>query len=213
MVTSVNSQLPILDSPLYLASTSPRRRALLSGIFPDLRCVSPDLTDDFEAGVQDNIHDPRRLVSVLSFLKAQSAAGCLSFRPGGTGCQPGTVIGVDTIVWLDDRILGKPADRAEAMAMLNFQSGRTQVVYSGVTLYRLETGRSLTFHETSRVTFKKLAKKVIADYIDRYKPFDKAGAYGIQETRDRFIESIDGSYYNVTGFPLEKFFRVSQEWL
>ena len=120
------------------------------------------------------------------------------------------VIAADTVVWADGRSLGKPADLSEALEMLKFLSGKMHEVITGVTIKCADISRS--FFDLTKVYFADLADKNITDYIDEYQPFDKAGAYGIQEciTEDGNtigpikIEKIEGSYSNVVGLPVEK---------
>ncbi|MEW5692226.1 MAG: Maf family protein [Candidatus Hydrogenedentota bacterium] len=189
------------DIEFYASTSSPRRRELLKKHFKKIKFLFPKLSEGIESGSIKGIKDPVRLVKILSFLKAQSSIDLLKNKRT-------IVIGVDTIVFIDDKILGKPRDDKEAYRMLKILSGRVQRVYSGVTLYRVPEGSYEVFTDTSLVRFKVLDDNMIKKYIYLYKPFDKAGAYGVQETREEFIESIDGSYYNVMGFPLEKFIRV-----
>lgn len=109
----------------------------------------------------------------------------------------------DTIVWRDGRELGKPAHRNEAIAMIGSLSGGTHQVYTGVCL-RSVNARSAFFAVTD-VTFSRLEEEEISTYVDRYKPFDKAGAYGIQEWIGHIaVERIDGSYFNVIGLPVQR---------
>jgi septum formation protein len=116
------------------------------------------------------------------------------------------VVTADTVVIVGDRILGKPADYAEAKAMLQALSGRAHKVVTGVTI-TTATG-SETFSETTEVNFRQLTEDEIDHYITRYKPYDKAGAYGIQEWIGCIgIENIRGCYYNVMGLPLHSLYK------
>jgi septum formation protein len=117
----------------------------------------------------------------------------------------------DTIVAVDGDILGKPKDKAEAIKMLRELSGRTHHVVTGVCLR--STGRTLTFSDTCEVTFDILSDEDIDFYIDQFKPFDKAGAYGIQEWIGLSnIKSISGSVYTVIGLPVQKLYKALLEF-
>jgi septum formation protein len=111
----------------------------------------------------------------------------------------------DTVVIADNRILGKPADRAEAVAMLTMLSGKSHSVITGVTIRTVE--RTHSFSVESIVNFREITAEEIDYYIDTYKPFDKAGAYGIQEWIGYVaIESIEGSFFNVMGLPVQRLY-------
>lgn len=116
------------------------------------------------------------------------------------------VIGADTIVVLDSKILGKPKDEADSFNMLKSLSGRTHTVYTGVSLNHINEKISDTFFEQTQVSFNELSDSVISYYIDTYKPLDKAGSYGIQDWFAINVNRIDGCFYNVMGFPLAAFF-------
>jgi septum formation protein len=117
------------------------------------------------------------------------------------------VIGADTIVVLDGKILGKPKDRKESFAMLKSLSGRTHSVFTGVSLNQINNEISNTFFEKTDVTFLKLSDKTISYYIDTYNPLDKAGSYGIQDWFSVNVKKINGCFYNVMGFPIAAFFN------
>ncbi len=116
------------------------------------------------------------------------------------------IITADTIVWINGRALNKPEDRDEAKAMLNEISGATHSVFTGVCMTTKKAQRS--FAEETKVTFNALSEVEIDFYLDQYQPFDKAGAYGIQEFIGLIgIRRIDGDFYNVVGFPMQRFWR------
>ena len=115
------------------------------------------------------------------------------------------LITADTLVLLGDQVLGKPADRAEAVQMLQLLSGRTHAVITGVALRT--PGRIHSFSDTTEVDFKPLTDAEIAYYIEKYRPYDKAGAYGIQEWIGYAgITAIRGSYFNVMGLPVQRLY-------
>jgi septum formation protein len=114
------------------------------------------------------------------------------------------VLAADTLVALDNRIIGKPADVSEAAGMLRRLSGRTHEVCSAVAIYRQTSGESVFFHDVSRVRFRQLSKPEIERYLVRMEPLDKAGAYAAQGSGAEIISKIEGSFTNVVGLPMEK---------
>lgn len=179
------------DFRLILASQSPRRRQLLSDagleyeLAPRFECdeVFPDdMAADDVAGY-------------LSRLKSEAYPVELGERD--------ILLTADTVVVVDDDILGKPASREEAVAMIERMSGRRHKVITGVTLRKASAAK--TFSVCSDVVFRTLSAEEIAYYVDNYRPMDKAGAYGIQEWIGYVgIERIEGSFYNVMGLPVQR---------
>mgnify|MGYP000436257693 CR=1 FL=1 len=142
---------------------------------------------------------------VARYLAAKKAE---SFRPR---IKDEIIITADTVVILADKILNKPGDAAEAIAMLSQLSGRTHLVITGVSIVSSEKEES--FDDTTEVTFKTLTRDEIQFYVDHYKPFDKAGAYGAQDWVGMVaIEKINGSYFNVMGLPVHKVYQHLQNW-
>ena len=175
--------------PIVLASSSPRRRELLelAGVIFEV-AVSP----------AQEIHDPAMKPDVLCELNATlKAAAVAALRPDAT------VIGSDTLVFIDDLPLGKPVDLEEARGMLRRLSGRTHRVCTGVCVIYPGGGKNV-FHDFTEVTFLALDEAAIDGYFSRVNPLDKAGAYGIQESGERIIAGIRGSYENVMGLPVDK---------
>jgi septum formation protein len=122
------------------------------------------------------------------------------------------VITADTIVWCDNMVLGKPKDYEDAAAMLTMISGNTHEVITGVTL--LTKGKEKTFSVSSKVTFDNLSAEEIRYYIENFKPYDKAGAYGFQEWIGlAACSSIEGSYFNVVGLPVRTLYRELMEFM
>lgn len=117
------------------------------------------------------------------------------------------VIGADTIVVLDGNILGKPPSPQAARSMLSHLSNRTHTVITGVSLQWKQMGIDETFHEKTSVTFYPIPRKELTHYIKNWKPFDKAGSYGIQDWSSVWVKSIEGCYFNVVGFPLAAFYQ------
>lgn len=181
------------DYRLILASHSPRRRQLLRDCGLEYTLADPYEVEEI---YPDTL--PCEEVPVyLSRLKSEAYPTSLNERD--------ILITADTVVILDHDILGKPHDREDAIAMLERLSGRTHRVITGVTL---RSGiRSLSFDARSEVRFGPLSQEAIIYYIDQYRPFDKAGSYGIQEWIGYVgIESIEGSFYNVMGLPIQKLY-------
>lgn len=182
---------------LYLASQSPRRRQLLEQIGARHELLLPDAAEDAESleAVRGS-ELPVTYVQRVTRLKLDAARRRLARR----GLTAAPVLCADTTVALGRRILGKPADAAEARVMLGALSGRTHRVLSAVALW---TGaRRLEALSLSHVRFGVLPAAVIDAYIDSGEPFGKAGAYAIQSTLAGFIERIDGSYSGIMGLPL-----------
>lgn len=178
--------------PIILASGSPRRAHLMSVLgFPfTVR----------ESGVEEIIDEklaPEEIARGLAFRKASTVASQLS---------SGIVIGADTIVVLEGKILGKPATEEEAVRMLLALSGKTHTVFTGFALVDAESKKSYIGFERTEVTFRALRRDEIERYVAAGSPMDKAGAYGIQDDYGAvFVERIDGCFYNVVGFPISKF--------
>ena len=174
---------------LILASNSPRRRELLA-----------------EACVRFEVHayetDERRLDGEAAEHLVQRLS-CLKARAAETHHPGRVILGADTVVVLDDRILGKPKSLDEAKRFLRDLSGRTHVVLTGVTLID-GRGHADTWLAASHVTFKTLTDKIIDEYVRLTNPLDKAGAYGIQSHGEMLVENVDGLMSNVIGLPVEE---------
>lgn len=177
---------------LILASSSPRRQELLKGLGLDFLVVPADIEEAAEG-------DPRSQVEQLAEMKAQAVAAQF---------PDSLVIGADTVVVLDRRILGKPVDADDAKRMLTALSGRTHEVATGVSLVHRASGRTKTASEVTRVAFGRLTDDQIERYIASGEPMDKAGAYGIQSLGATLIERVDGCYFNVVGLPLYRLARM-----
>ncbi|MBP5776233.1 MAG: septum formation protein Maf [Prevotella sp.] len=182
---------------LILASNSPRRKELLAG-----------LGLPFEVRVLEGIDEsyPKELpvAEVALYIAGKKAA---VYRQ--TIADDELIITADTVVVVGDEILGKPVDEADAVRMLRELSGRTHQVTTGVCL--LTTQQERRFAVTTDVTFKSLTDDEIQYYVTRYKPFDKAGAYGIQEWIGYIgVTGLHGSYYNVMGLPVQRIYNELQ---
>ena len=151
---------------------------------------APDVEERFDVDLT-----LRELTALNAIRKAMAAA---RLRPKNV------VLGADTLVAIDDRILGKPRDKGEAVAMLQTLSGRAHEVCTSVFICHLARARATSFREISRVRFRRLSRDQIKNYLARVNPLDKAGAYAAQGFGREIIEKIDGSYTNVVGLPMEK---------
>lgn len=178
---------------VILASQSPRRRELLAGAGIDFVLAENYHVDE----VYPSELEPVRVPEFLAGLKSQAFP-----RP----LMPDEIlITADTVVICGSTILGKPRDRDNAVSMLEMLSGRTHTVVTGVVLR--SAGRQTQFSSSSEVSFRQLSHDEIIHYVDTYKPFDKAGSYGIQEWIGYVaIESINGSFYNVMGLPVQSLY-------
>ena len=179
---------------IILGSNSPRRKELLSGL--DIKFnvkVIPGLEENYPETL-----DPQEIPVFLSKQKAEAYLSSLD--------DTMLLITADTIVWNGNAVIGKPKNRAEAIQMLRSLSGHEDHVVTGVCL--TTTKKQLTFSVISSVRFASLNDEEIIYYVDKYKPFDKAGAYGIQEWIGYVgVESISGSFYNVMGLPVQRLYQ------
>lgn len=179
---------------IILGSNSPRRKELLSGLDIEFNVkVIP--------GLEENYPETLDLQEIPVFLSKQKAEAYLSSLDDTM-----LLITADTIVWNGNAVIGKPKNRAEAIQMLRSLSGHEHHVVTGVCL--TTTKKQLTFSVISSVRFASLSDEEIIYYVDKYKPFDKAGAYGIQEWIGYVgVESISGSFYNVMGLPVQRLYQ------
>ncbi|PRY15660.1 septum formation protein [Pontibacter ummariensis] len=180
-----------LSRPLLLASNSPRRKELLAGLGLSFDIKVKEVHEEFPPHL--------RKAEVAEFLASHKADAYQE------DLQEEALITADTIVCLDDFVLNKPADYTEASHMLQSLSGRAHEVITGVCVLTKE--QKTVFHDVTKVYFRKLAPAETDYYITHYQPFDKAGAYGIQEWIGMVgIERIEGSYFNVVGLPVQKLY-------
>ena len=179
---------------LILASASPRRRELLENIGLKFDII---VSSENEENIDDTL-PPKLYTSELAVLKANSVAKKLIEE----GRQKGIIIAADTVVYLDEKILGKPKNKEDAFLMLNSLSGRIHSVYTGICVLRLYDGFIVSASVRTDVKFKDIDEKLIRKYIDTNEPMDKAGAYGIQGRGSLLVEKIDGDYFNVVGLPV-----------
>lgn len=173
-----------------LASSSPRRAALLSKSGFEFEIASPRVTEKSSA-----ILTLREVTLWNAIRKGMSIA---QTRPDAV------VLAADTLVALENQIIGKPADLREAAEILQRLSGRTHDVCSAVAIYQQTKGKSAVFHERSRVRFHRLSAAMIQSYLAKVDALDKAGAYAAQGGGAEIIAKIEGSFTNVVGLPMEK---------
>lgn len=176
-----------------LASKSPRRRELLENIKVNFEILESN-TDE---NVVDKTLSPDLYVRELALLKATDVAG----KFNGEDVY---VIGSDTVVAIDDNILGKPVDNDDAINMLKTLSGREHYVYTGICVVHAKTMEACSTFEKTDVKFRHITDKDITKYLAKENVMDKAGAYGIQGVAGTFVERISGDYFNIVGLPVHK---------
>lgn len=181
---------------IILASQSPRRRELLTQIGLEFE-VLPSTVEEVITST-----DPVEAVKELAQQKARDVEREVRVK---RNVQPGLVIGADTIVVYGGKMLGKPADKEDAVRMLTMLHGKCHSVYTGVTLITEE--KEIVFAEETKVYMYPMSEEEIAWYVSTGEPMDKAGAYGIQGFCARFIEKIQGDYNNVVGLPVGRIYQ------
>jgi MAF protein len=197
--------IPMTSIPaktIFLASSSPRRRELMSSL-PLQVSVHPSETDEH----YDARLSPDHIVETLALRKAMSVAKQLLHTQ-----TEGIVVGSDTIVVLDGRPLGKPTDRMDAFRMLKSLQGREHLVYTGVACVELPGEKHLVRHRVTKVHMKSMSARQIDSYIATGEPMDKAGSYAIQGIGATLIDRIEGDYFNVVGLPLSLLSDMLEEF-
>ena len=184
--------------PIILASTSPRRAELLQQLTTEFKVVPSDAAE-----LLDPQLTAREISQINAYRKARSVAKQFA---------DALVLGADTLVYLDQQLLGKPRDLAEARQMLSKLQGRTHEVVTGICLIHLRAHRQTVFAESTDVTFRNLSAAEIERYLSLVDPLDKAGAYAIQEQGESVIVNVIGSYSNVIGLPLERLKVELEKW-
>lgn len=187
---------------LVLASQSPRRRELLTEAGYEFT-VSP-------VKLSENIEENLNPEENASHLATEKAEACLR-QYKDLNSRGFLVLAADTIVALDDQILGKPSSSAEAERFLRLLSGTKHRVITGLALLECGTSKSWIGHDVTEVQFRTLSEEEIRQYVASGEPMDKAGGYGIQGAAARFVSSTSGSWSNVVGLPLERLERVLVE--
>ncbi|MBR5237156.1 MAG: septum formation protein Maf [Paludibacteraceae bacterium] len=193
--STLNSQLSTLN--VILGSQSPRRKELLGGL--DI-----EFTTKVIPGLEETYPDTLQGEEIPVYLAEQKADAY-------TLEDNDLLITADTIVWLDGRVYGKPTDEAEAREMLRSLSGKTHDVITGVCVRTNK--KNVSFASTTKVRFAELTEEEINHYVEKYRPMDKAGSYGVQEWIGYIgVEHIEGSYFNVMGLPIQKLYTVLKEF-
>jgi septum formation protein len=180
-----------MPKQLILASSSPRRQALLKQVNIPFSVRKPDVNES-----QITAADPRERVIQLAELKGLATPMLHKDE---------VILSADTIVSYNNEIFGKPKDRDEAYSMLSMLSGSVHEVFTGVSLRSAD--KKITFAEKTKVTFWPLSGTELAEYLSADEAYDKAGAYGIQGMGAMFVKRIDGDYYNVVGLPVSRVVR------
>ena len=181
------------DHDIILASASPRRESILSKT--DLKFISipSDIVEDFSIKL-----------SPEAFCKHWAREKALNIAKN---YPKSYILGADTIVVLDNKILGKPKDRDHSISMLKSLSGKTHEVLTGVSIIKIDSGVDVLFNTSTYVSIRTLKYSDICNYIDIYSPYDKAGSYGIQDSFSMYVKKIDGCFYNVMGLPISEFYK------
>jgi septum formation protein len=174
--------------PIVLASGSPRRKELLAGLGLEFTIRPSDVDEEIQGS-----YSPAEIVTLLAQRKADAIA---------QEVKEGLIIGSDTIVVLNEEVLGKPKNEADAFSMLTTLQGNVHTVYSGVVVIDAETGLFKAGHQSTKVKMRPINDIEIRQYIATKEPMDKAGAYAIQGLGATLVESIEGDYFTVVGLPL-----------
>ena len=186
------------DNKVILASASPRRQELIKLIFDSVEILPADCDETLPEGI-----GAREAVEYLSRIKNEASAKLTE--------KENLVVSADTVVSVDNEILGKPIDKEDARRMISLLSGKVHQVYTGVTISL--NGKAKTFSEKTDVEFFDLTEEEIEEYISSKEPYDKAGAYGIQGKAGLLIKGINGDYYNVVGFPIARLKREIEDFI
>lgn len=179
-----------------LASKSIRRKEILRKINLEFEVFNSRL---IEKNIPNNYKNPGTYCKKLAIMKSKLIAKKFPDH---------YIIGADTIVVFKNKILSKPLNKKEALNHLNLLSNNRHIVYTGVALINLSQNINKSFIEKTIVYFNKLNNNEINNYVTKFKPYDKAGGYAIQEYSNVFVKKINGCFYNVVGFPLPKFYKL-----
>jgi septum formation protein len=189
--------MPGKKTKVILASSSPRRSELLSIIGVEFDLLPSRVDERFHPD-----EAPADYTIRLARAKAVEAA---------KSCDSGLIVGADTAVVLDGKVLGKPDNEQDAKRILRLLSGRWHAVITGLALYEVNTRREVADYEKTLVRFAQLTDKEVEWYVKSGEPLDKAGAYAIQGRGGLFVEEIAGNYHNVVGLPLALLYRLAKQ--
>ena len=198
----------IMKKKIILGSASPRRRELLAQIGADFEVRVSNKEEIYHSTV------PEEIVKELALMKAENVAEELTEENPAATVNSTVVIGADTIVVLDGKILGKPSDEKDAVRMLAGLQGRRHDVYTGVAVLDYdENGEKCVYNYSvgTAVYVNEMTDEEIRAYVETKDPLDKAGAYGIQGRFAAHIDRIEGDYYNVVGLPVSRVYRTLRE--
>ena len=173
---------------IILASTSPRRKYLLESIGIDFKIIKPN----YDESITDKSFSYKKIETIAE-RKCDSVIKLIT--------EPAIIISADTVVIFNNKVMGKPKDYNEAYKMLSALNNKTHKVVTAICIKNNEKNKKIIKSETSEVSFSLLKEKDIKRYIEEYKPYDKAGSYGIQELPAYFIKDIKGDYENIVGLP------------
>ena len=173
---------------IILASLSPRREKSAKTMGLNFEIIPSNFIEDMTLNLP-----PDKLAMELALGKAKDVAKKL---------REGIVLGFDTFVYFNNKLIGKPKDKKDAFNTLKSYSGKFHEVYTGIAIINCKTGKTIKDCVITRVHFKKLSDNEINKYIETKEPLDKAGSYGIQDLGSVFIDRIEGDFYNITGFPI-----------
>ena len=196
------------EKTIILGSASPRRRELLAQIGAEFEVRVSNKEEVYHSNV------PEEIVKELALMKAENVAEELVEENPAGAVKSTVVIGADTIVVLDGKILGKPADEADAVQMLSSLQGRRHDVYTGVAVLDYDENgekRVYNYPVGTAVYVNEMTEEEIRAYVETKDPLDKAGAYGIQGRFAAHIDRIEGDYYNVVGLPVSRVYRTLRE--
>ena len=196
------------EKTIILGSASPRRRELLAQIGAEFEVRVSNKEEVYHSNV------PEEIVKELALMKAENVAEELAEENPAGAVKSTVVIGADTIVVLDGKILGKPADEAAAVRMLSSLQGRRHDVYTGVAVLDYDENgekRVYNYPVGTAVYVNEMTEEEIRAYVETKDPLDKAGAYGIQGRFAAHIDRIEGDYYNVVGLPVSRVYRTLRE--
>lgn len=196
------------EKTIILGSASPRRRELLAQIGAEFEVRVSNKEEVYHSNV------PEEIVKELALMKAENVAEKLAEENPAGAVKSTVVIGADTIVVLDGKILGKPADEADAVRMLSSLQGRRHDVYTGVAVLDYDENgekRVYNYPVGTAVYVNEMTEEEIRAYVETKDPLDKAGAYGIQGRFAAHIDRIEGDYYNVVGLPVSRVYRTLRE--
>ena len=189
----ISIKIDMENHDIILASASPRRKSILSKI--DLKFISipSNTVEDFSIKLP-----PEAFCEHWAREKALNIA---------KDYPRSYILGADTIVVLDNKILGKPKDRDHSISMLKSLSGKTHEVLTGISIIQIDSGVDVSFNTSTYVSIRTLTNSDICNYINIYNPYDKAGSYGIQDGFSKYVKKIDGCFYNVMGLPISEFYK------